>query len=194
MVSELLDDPHGVLAELDAVLPEIIRALEHGLQKARAYFDAEPVQIDAAVFSSIVRLHARDHLRKKSLDTAEIEIERVNLCGLRLRLGVYQIKIWKITPEDLEKGLKSEAYGKAQMEIVQDGAPLLGFGLAVFWTADALRHLGSIYLVHQLRDDPRCFEWIWSVPIPHPADTTSVTREFAGDLPIEAVHDHEKKA
>ena len=41
MVDELLDDPSRVLAELTSVLPEIIRALEHGLQKARAYFDVE---------------------------------------------------------------------------------------------------------------------------------------------------------
>jgi len=185
MVEELLDDPALVLSDLENILPEIIRALEHGLQEARAYFDVTSVLIDGAVFSALVRLHARDYLRKKSLDTTDIEVERVNLCGLRLRLGTYQIKIWKVGLDDLKKGLDSEAYGKAQMEIIEDGVPLLGFGLAVFWTADALRHLQSVHLVHQLRDDPRCFEWIWSVAIPHPAEIESVAAEHGGDVEVE---------
>jgi len=185
MIDELLSDPGRVLSDLDSVLPEVIRALEHGLQEARAYFDSKPVRYDAAAFSVIVRLHAREYLRRKSLDTTEIEVEKVNLCGLWLKLGTYQIKIWKIGPDDLKKGLASEAYGRAQLEIIQDGAPLLGFGLAVFWTADELRHLGSVYLVHQLRDDPRCLEWIWSTAIPHPAEATSVAPQSAGDVPIE---------
>lgn len=185
MVTELLDDPDRVLADLDSILPEITRALEHGLQEARAYFDAQPVRFDASAFSVITRLHAREYLRQKSLDASDIEVEKVNLCGLWLQLANYQIKIWKIGPDDLRKGQQSEAYGKAQLVLVDDGLPLLGFGLAVYWLADELRHLDEIFLVHQLRDDPRCFEWIWSRQIPHPAERVVVRSERAGDVPVE---------
>jgi hypothetical protein len=185
MVEKLLKDPARVVSDLESVLPEIIRALEHGLQEARAYFDEKSVRFDASAFSVITRLHAREYLRQRSLEAADIDVERVNLCGLWLRLGTYQIKIWKIGQDELKKGLANEFYGNAQMEFDLDGERLLSLGLAVFWMADELRHLGDVYLVHQLRDDPRCFEWIWSQLIQHPAESISAPPERAGDLSIE---------
>jgi hypothetical protein len=185
MVDELVN-PAQATADLEPILPEIIRALEHGLQEARAYFDSTSVRFDAAAFAVLVRLHAREYLRKKSLDASDIEVEQVSLCGLWLKLGKYQIKIWKIGASDLRKGLQSEAYEAAQTELFQDDAPLRGFGLAIFWMADELRHLGEVFLVHQLRDDPRCFEWIWSKAVPHPVERVVVAAEAAGDLVLEA--------
>jgi len=187
MVPELLIDPDLVVSDLELVLPEIIRGLEHGLQEARAYFDAKPVRFDASAFSILTRLHARDYLRKKSLDTTAIEIERVNLCGLWLKLGKYQVKVWKIGSDDLKKGLQSEAYGRSQMELELDGAPLSGYGLAVYWLADPLHHLSSVHLVHQIHDDPRCFEWIWNRPIPQVPAEQIVQPTNAGDVPVETI-------
>jgi hypothetical protein len=187
MIDFLLETPEPALADLEAVLPETIRALEHGLQEARAYFDKNPVRFDAAAFSILVRLHAREYLHKKSLDTSEIEIERVNLCGLWLKLGRYEIKIWKISPDDLQKGLESENRRIETQLLLMDGdEPIRAYGLAIYWSSDALRHLGDVYLVHQAYDDPRCFEWIWSRLLQHPADEAEdVARVAAGDVPTE---------
>jgi hypothetical protein len=181
------------LRELDATFPHIIRALENGLLEAREYFDSKGLNFDGAVFSAIVRLHARQYLNDHKLDAEDLQVEQVSLCGLWLKVGRYHVKIWKISSDDLARALQRQASSGEQLTLVdENGIPIVE-DLAMYWTDDGARQLGRLHLVQPRIDDPRCFDWIWSREISLiPGDAGSVETE---DIPIEyAGHEEESSS
>jgi hypothetical protein len=174
--------------DLEDTFPHIIRALEHGLLEAAEHFDVKSLPFDGAAFSMLVRLHARTYLKghrlnAENLETPDLKMESVNLCGLWLKVGRYHLKIWKIAARDLAKALEREASG-GQLPLVDDeGIPIV-VDLAMFWTTDEAHQLDQLYLVQPKHyDDPRGYEWIWSRPISQ--SVAAVQPVDAGDVPIE---------
>lgn len=182
---EITSDALKAYRDLELVFPHIIRALEHGLLEAREHFDIKSLPRDGSAFSTLVRLHARHYLRNRRIDAGDdVVMERVNLCGLWLKRGRYHLKIWKISDDDLRKALERQNSGGHQLPLLDaNGIPFV-LELAVFWTADELQ-VGQAYLVLPKNDDPRCFEWVWSMQIPQMADTVEEIQ--AGDIPIEEI-------
>jgi hypothetical protein len=173
---------------LGEIFPHIVRALENGLLEARQYFEHKSLQRDGAVFSAIVRLHAREYLRSRRFEAEDQDftVEQVNLCGLWLKIGRYHVKIWKISADDLAKALDKQASSGEQLTLVDDrGIPLV-MDLAVYWTADHLQNLGELYLVQPRYEDPRCFDWIWSRQISQ-TTTVAVPAISAYDIPVEDI-------
>jgi len=175
--------------DLEGTFPVVIRALEHGLLEATEYFDSKALAVDGAVFSAIVRLHAREYLKRcrlsaGDLDPVDLRVERVSLCGLWLTIGRYHVKIWKISAQELTRALARQA-SACQMSLVdvETGIPII-MDLAIYWTSDEVNQLGQLYLV-QAHDDPRSLDWVWSREIPQAG--RAVEPVAAGDIPVEDI-------
>lgn len=182
LTPESSTESRRALRDLEDTFPHVIRALEHGLLEAREYFDSKPVSFDASVFSTIARLHAREYLRARKLEAADLEVEQVNLCGLWLKVGRYHLKIWKISSDDAAKALQRQTTGHQLPLVDEDGIPIV-MDLAIYWTVDGVYQLGHLYLVQPREPDPRCFDWVWSREIVQlPATVESIHSE---DIPIE---------
>src|SRR5690349_19526147 len=91
--------PDETMAKLNWLLQEIHRGFEHGVFKARNHFETEAVDYDAFAFATFVRLHAKEYLKRKGYEA--VEIEKVMLCGLSLKLKEHIIKIWKSDDSEL---------------------------------------------------------------------------------------------
>jgi hypothetical protein len=187
---EIISDATKAYQDLESVFPHIVRALEHGLLEAQEHFESKLLDHDGSAFSTLVRLHARDYLRAREMEAeGDLELERVNLCGLWMKIGRYHIKIWKISEDDLKKALERQHSGYQLALIDENGIPLV-MELAVYWTADG-DQVGQLHLVLPRYDDPRCFEWVWSMPIPQMAAVVDEIQ--GGDVPIEeAVRDSQQ--
>jgi hypothetical protein len=177
-------ESRNAFQDLENTVPHIIRGLEHGLMEARDHFETKSLKMDASAFSTITRLHAKHYLNSLRFDAeADVEMERVNLCGLWMKIGRYHLKIWKISGDDLTKALQREASGQ-QLSLVDDkGIPIV-LDLAIFWTADRNLHLGEIYLVHPKDAEPRNLDWVWSRRIEQSVETVKPVP--AGDIDVES--------
>jgi hypothetical protein len=175
--------PEDVLDDLKWFLPELYRGFEHGLFKAKSHFETEDINKDGAAFSMLVRLHAREYLRKKGLEA--VEIKKVNLCGLALDLPGYKIKIWKAADDAIpipgHSEPKQEFY---QQSLFEQEGPLK---LIIIWNLNSQSMLSAVWLICPKSGDETSAEAHWNVKVPDPslavapAETPAVTR----DLPIE---------
>jgi hypothetical protein len=178
--------PEETLADLGWFHPEIHRAFEHGAFKAKNHFETENIEIDSSAFSTLVRLHARDYLKKKGFDT--LEVEHVNLCGLSLKLPNYYIKMWKA----VDDGLPAPGHSEPKQEFYQqplfpnDGENPLPLHLIVIWNVDSQKNLSSLWLICPKNGDERSAEAHWCVKIPDPISTAtgSPPSEGSPDLPM----------
>lgn len=181
-----IPSPEETLADLTWFHPEIHRAFEHGVFKAKNHFDTENIELDSSAFSTLIRLHARDYLKKKGFDA--VEIEHVNLCGLSLKLPNYYIKMWKAADD----GLPAPGYSEPKQEFYQqplfphDGENPMPLHLVVIWNLDSQKNLSSLWLVCPKNGDERSAEAHWCVRIPDPSSTAAGLPPSAGtpDLPI----------
>ena len=160
--------PQQTLDDLKWLHPEIFRSLEYGVLKAKEYFEVESMEKEQSIFSAIVRLHARAYLRNRGIDT--MDVERITLCGLSLRVPQYAIKIWKTEDEDLptpgSSGPKQEFY--YQPSLFSDGLEIAELNLAVLWNLDSLNNLAALWLVCPKYGDEKSAEAHWTIRIPDP--------------------------
>ena len=178
--------PEETLADLNWFHPEIYRAFEHGVFKAKNHFDTENIDLDSSAFSTLVRLHARDCLKKKGFDA--VDIEKVNLCGLSLKLPQYHIKMWKA----VDDGLPAPGHSEPKQEFYQqplfpnDGQNCLPLHLIVIWNVNSQKHLSNVWLICPKNGDEKSAEAHWCVRIPDPTSTATGAQssEISSDLPI----------
>ena len=186
--------PEESLEKLAAIFPELYAGFEHGIYKAREYFDVEHVAPDLSVTSMLVRLHVKDRLLKAGLK--EVTLENHSLCGLDFLYKDTHVRIWKSDDHTLPDPGRS----RARQEFYQyglefpDRTPYNKF--VILWN---INHTGgaTLWLVCPKNFDAetRVSEVHWFVPVPEP--TRSMTAEPARipaqDLPI-ARRDSAKKA
>jgi hypothetical protein len=152
------------ISELSATLDLIYAALEHGVSKAKYHFRRAGIGMDQEkqAFSSLVRLHAKQFLKKRNLESAELE--QANLCGIWLRTGPYHLKVWRISEEDLEKAQTPASDLFEQFQFVQDGEPISLTHLRIYWQlADSGRL--NLYLAYPKYEDPKSTECFWLAPV-----------------------------
>jgi hypothetical protein len=182
-----IPSPEKTLADLSWLHPEIYRAFEHGVFKAKTHFESETLEWDASAFSTIVRVHAKAYLKTKDLEA--VEIEQVNLSGLSLRFPKYQIKMWKAEGSDLPVPGNSEPKQEFYQQPLfpsgtDDPIPLR---LAVLWNVDWQKNLSAVWLVCPKYGDEKSAEAHWCVRIPDPAlayPATAAAPVMPSDLPI----------
>ena len=155
------------LSELSATLALVYVALEQGVSKAKYHFRKSGIGVDQEkqAFSSIVRLHAKQFLKQRNLESAELE--QANLCGIWLRAGPYHLKVWRISEEDLIKAQLPASDLFEQFQFVQDGEPIPLTQLRVYWQLADSGSL-SLYLAYPKYEDPKSTECFWLVPVPEP--------------------------
>jgi hypothetical protein len=181
-----IPSPEETLADLNWFHPEIYRAFEHGVFKARNHFETENIEPDSSAFSTLVRLHARNYLKKKGFDA--LEVEHVNLCGLSLKLPKYYIKMWKA----VDDGLPAPGHSEPKQEFYQqplfpnDGENPLPLHLIVIWNVDSQKLLSSLWLICPKNGDEKSAEAHWCVRIPDPTALAAGSPPSQGspDLPI----------
>ena len=177
--------PKETLADLAWLHPEIYRAFEYGIFKAKNHFATENLEHEASAFSTLVRLHAKDYLRKKGLQA--VEIEDVKLCGLSLKLDGYHIKMWKASDDGLPVPGKSEPKQEFyQQSLFNDGERPEVLNLAVIWNINSNKDLSAIWLICPKYGDENSAEEYWNARIPDPslAVVSSDLTPQSEDLPI----------
>lgn len=164
MASLTIPSAAQAISELGATLGLIQEALEQGISKARSHFRRAGIGTDQEkqAFSSLVRLHAKQFLRKRNLESAELE--QANLCGIWLRTGPYHLKVWRISDEDLEKAQAPASDLFEQFQFVQDGEPVSLTHLRIYWQLTESGRL-SLYLAYPKYEDPKAAECFWLVPV-----------------------------
>lgn len=155
------------VSELNTTLELVYAALKHGVSKAKDHFRKSGIGVDQEkqAFSSIVRLHAKQFLKKRNLESAELE--QANLCGIWLRVGPYHLKVWRISDEDLEKAQIPASDLFEQFQFVQDGEPVGLIQLRTYWQLADSGNL-SLYLAYPKYEDPKSTECVWLVSVPKP--------------------------
>ena len=164
MVVAIVPSAAQAISELGLTLNLIHEALEHGVSKAKSHFRRAGIGIDQEkqAFSSLVRLHAKQFLKKRNLESAELE--QANLCGIWLRTGPYHLKVWRISDEDLEKAQAPASDLFEQFQFVQDGEPVSLTYLRLYWQLPDSGRL-SLYLAYPKYEDPKSTECFWLVPV-----------------------------
>jgi hypothetical protein len=77
------------------ITPEIYRAFEHGISKATLYFTNEKIKPpDPWAFAMLVKLHAREHLRKCA-EFASVAFDKMSLCGISFHYRDWQVRLWR---------------------------------------------------------------------------------------------------
>ncbi len=184
-----IPDPHETMTELSEHLAAIHRAFEHGVFKARNHFETESLSHDPSAFPTIVRLHAKDYLKKKGMDA--VNIEDVSLCGLSLKLPKFLIKMWK--SDDSELPVPGHSAPKQQFYTQQlafpqgEGEPtFFPLHLVVLWNLDTYHNLSRLWLVCPKGGDDKTAQAWWAKRIPDPTSVlpATVEHEAPPDLPI----------
>ncbi|MGH9376871.1 MAG: hypothetical protein ACRD1J_12025 [Terriglobia bacterium] len=181
--------PDETIADLSGLHPEIHRAFEHGVFKAKNHFEVEALDYDPSAFSTLVRLHAKEYFKRKGLDA--VEIEDVNLCGLSLRLPKYVIKMWKSDNSELpvpgRSEPKQEFYQQPILFPDEESNPLPLLHLAVLWNLNGSRNLTALWLVCPKSGHERSAESYWCSRIPDPASSihVEVSQVSPSDLQME---------
>ena len=157
-----------IVSELNTTLELVYAALQHGVSKAKAHFRKSGIGVDQEkqAFSSIVRLHAKQFLKKRNLESAELE--QANLCGIWLRVGPYHLKVWRISDEDLQKAQVPASDLFEQFPFVQDGEPIPLTHLRIYLQFPDSGRL-SLYLAYPKYEDPKSTECFWLIPVPESA-------------------------
>jgi hypothetical protein len=187
-----IPDPQETLAAISRLHPEIYRAIDHGALKAKEYFEAEGLEKEQSIFSGLVRLHARAYLRNIGIET--MQVERLNLCGLSLRIPSYAIKMWKTQDGKLPvPGTSTPKQEFYQQPLFSDGAQIDELNLAVLWNLDSLDHLSAVWLVCPKDGDERSAEVHWTIRIPDPtlAVSAPAPTDNPPDLPMEPITEAE---
>ena len=168
--------PEDTKARLAWLLPDIYRAFEHGVFKANNYFDAEGIDHEPFSFAALVRLHAKDYLKKKGHEN--LELERVMLCGLSLRTEEELIKIWKSDDSELPTpgtSVPKAAFYQQSFDFEDRAADAEDNGvlrLVILWNLSSLRkNLEALWLVCPKSYDEKKPEAWWCTQI---ADPTSL--------------------
>jgi hypothetical protein len=181
------------ISELSTTLHLIYAALQEGVSKAKYHFSKAGIGTDQEkqAFSSLVRLHAKQFLKKRNLESAELE--HANLCGIWMRVGAYHLKVWRISEEDLEKAQSPASHLFEQLPFVQDEEPVPLIHLRVYWQLSDSGRL-SLYLAYPKYEDPRSTECFWLHPVEEPPGTTRRSRKNDGftqtPLPLPASVSH----
>lgn len=181
-----IPSPEESLSDLANLLPTLYAALEHGVFEAKEHFQSRSLKHEPSAFSTLVRLHAKDHLLRQGVDA--FEVEDVNLCGLSLQVPRYWIKIWKSEddnpPAPGASATRKEFYQQPLFPV--DGTSAEPVHLAVLWNLDNGNNLSAVWLTCPESADQKSTTCYWQVLIPHPATSVHVKiREaISPDLPM----------
>jgi hypothetical protein len=168
--------PKCALESLAPISPEIYRAFEHGISKATVYFKNEAIEPrDPWAFAMIVKLHAREYLRKCP-EFAAVALDRLSLCGISFHYKDWQLRLWRsadhANPKLPHPG-RSESKKKyyVQMPLFpENGERPTELKFVILWDVDKDSKLEALWLVFPRNFNQKTGEITvyWAVELPNP--------------------------
>lgn len=201
----VIPDSQEALSDLSQLIPTVYSTLEAAIQGAREFFDKENRPIDPYLAPCLVRYYAKQFLIAAGCnaeyeddvehDEGDVEFKFHNLSnnGLALKSEKYQIRIWKSDDGELPVPGPSQVRQRFFQQLSLDmSVSAERTNLAILWEVSSNYTLiGLLLSCPKAGDNSRAsVEAYWTIPIPHPAFSTTVgdqgedhVEEFA-DLPI----------
>ena len=181
------------------IAPEIYHAFEYGGSKARDYFEAEKLDHDGSAYALIVRMHAREYLKKRA-EFATVIFDRLSMCGISFLFNNWKFRLWKSADHRAPKlphpghSEKKQRYyvQPRQMDLFsyrkrKKTGPKLH--LVILWNLDKKRNLETLWLVCPEDFNPETGEikvhWIAEIPNPILAVEPQLASGPAPALPLE---------
>ncbi len=161
---------------LAPISPDIYRAFEDGISKATIYFKNEGIEPrDPWAFAMIVKLHAREYLRKCS-EFASVAFDKLSLCGISFHYKDWQIRLWRsadhANPKLPHPG-RSESKRKyyVQMELFPEKSEApTELRFVILWDVNKDSKLEALWLVFPRNFNQRTGEITvyWAKELPNP--------------------------
>lgn len=161
---------------LAPISPEIYRAFEHGISKATVYFKNEGIEPrDPWAFAMIVKLHAREYLRKCP-EFASVAFDKLSLCGISFHYKAWQIRLWRSAdhanpklPHPGRSECKREYYVQTELFPENSEAPT-ELRFVILWDVDRDSKLEALWLVFPKNFNQKTGEITvyWAVELPNP--------------------------
>lgn len=161
------------------IAPQIYRAFEHGIERAVAYFTTEKIEPrDPWAFAMIVKLHAREFLRKRE-EFESVVFDRLSLCGIGFHYQGWTVRLWRSADHDNPKlphpgrsDSKQRFY--VQMELWPENGKTETeteeLRVVILWDTNRNAQLETLWLVCPKNFNSKTGEisTYWSVELPNP--------------------------
>jgi hypothetical protein len=186
MSSPKVPNPQTAIKSVAPIVPEIYRAFENGTMKSKEYFQTEKLGLDGHLEAMLVRIHAREHL-KKHPDFSSVTFDKLAMCGISFRFKKWQFRLWKSADRRSAKIPKPGNSTKRQKYFVQPqqldlfahkkhvAGPKLH--LIILWNLDTHGNLEKLWLVCPENFDARTGEIMvhWVAELPNPITGTQAS-------------------
>ena len=188
---------------LAPISPEIYRAFEDGISKATIYFKKEGIEPrDPWAFAMIVKLHAREYLRKHP-EFASVTFDRLSLCGISFHYKDWQIRLWRSAdhanpklPHPGRSDSKREYYVQTELFPDKNTEPT-ELRFVILWDVDKDSKIEALWLVFPKNFNQKTGEITvyWDVELPNPIFGVKAPSEAASvpELSYEVKKDKKKK-
>jgi hypothetical protein len=185
------------LKKIEAIVPEIYRAFEHGTAKSSDYFRLEKLHRDPHLEAMIVKAHARQHLQHAE-HFSRVAFDKLAMCGISFRYHGWQFRLWKSVehngPKIPQPGNSSKRQNyfvqPEQLNLFEHKKTVIGpkLHLIILWNLDDRGALERLWLVCPASFNPQTGEinvhWTVELPNPTTAIQTSATPASVPDLII----------
>ncbi|MFI5093524.1 MAG: hypothetical protein ACHQIK_08785 [Candidatus Acidiferrales bacterium] len=180
---------------LAPISPEIFRAFEDGISKATTYFKNEGIEPrDPWAFAMIVKLHARENLRK-SPNCSGVTFDRLSLCGISFHYKDWQIRLWRSAdhanpklPHPGRSDSKREYYVQPDLFPYRKTEPT-ELRFVILWDVNRDSKLEALWLVFPRNFNQKTGEITvyWDVELPNPIFAVQAPSETTPvpDLPYQ---------
>lgn len=187
---------------LAPISPEIYRAFEDGISKATIYFKKEGIEPrDPWAFAMIVKLHARENLRK-SPKFSEVTFDRLSLCGISFHYKDWQVRLWRSAdhanprlPHPGRSDSKREYYVQPELFPYKTEPTELRF--VILWDVNKDSKLEALWLVFPKNFNQKTGEITvyWDVELPNPIFGVQAPSETPSvpDLPYQTKKEKKKR-
>jgi hypothetical protein len=192
----VISEPEAVLQLFESLSPSWHRAIELGIERARACFEESGKPIEAHHFASTVRLHARWYFETVG-QSVGIQLKDLPNNGLSFVYQGFDVRVWKSNRGAVPSAGRSLSRQGFMHQLtlgltLEDGLPMVTHtNLILLWHLDsshAFHHL-SLACPKSAGDGPDSPELYWEIDIPYPAETMRPAdddqAEDIDDLPIE---------
>ena len=157
------------------ISPHVYRGFEHGISKTKLHFKTEGIEHDPWAFAMLVKLHAREYLRKCS-EFASVVIDRMSLCGISLHYQDCQLRLWRSAdhqnprlPSPGRSKAKKLYYVQPKLFPEMNEAPSES-RFVILWDVDRDGNLETLWLVCPKNFNQKNGEITvhWAVELPNP--------------------------
>lgn len=168
--------PEEALEHLAPVTALVYRALEYGTEQARQFFeDGRPV--DPHLFSSLVRYHSREYLKRDDHTDVGFRLQSLSNTGVKIIYNRFILRLWKATddghlPPPGISASRAAFYNQPLPLFDSNDELLLVTRLAVLWDVNSNLSLSEVTLVcpSESQEAWKPGQSHWEIPVPHPAE------------------------